>query len=355
MKRAYGRAGAPRSPRARLGTKLLVLGISGLSVWFLMPQQGAAKLSPAPDDDGLTDPEDEAVVDQINDHISELGAGDMTQAEYEQWSADHQALIDQLNPSSQQCLLITPPTPSSSGGYPECVVAEDTSACQPYPCASGQVSACQLSDFPFNDVADDYQVKIEKGLSLARNEEELVQMAWAILQANGDLASWVSCMYYGESERSFLGFDTSVAKCLSDKIDGKNPRAKVVFTTMAEAPSSSAAAWGSKGGGGKISLPTDGVWWQGMVSSYTAAVDDSSEEFCLAAKVAGVLLHELVHTCPSSKDFDNHPAGGDEPSSCTTSYLIESGFLWALGERYPCLSTTSCSDFLSDSLWGSDG
>jgi hypothetical protein len=323
---------------------ITLLAASTLSAVTLYPILGLAKLSAAPDDRGVTDPQDEAAVQAVNESLDELAEemaqGGFTQQDYNAWAANHQALLDSLQTQTLECVPFEPPRQG------ECALAKDKSACA-YPCATSiEVDGCDLSKFPFNEAASNYQLKIDKGVVLERNETELLQMAWSILLENDDLASWVSCMFYGETG--------GLAACLGNKING-NPRVRIEITNDAQAHPT-AAAWGTWTlGGGHITIPTNnGKWWDETVAAYSAAALDPVKEFCVAAEVASTLLHEVVHTCPSAGNYDNAADGHDARNTCSTSYLVENSFLWALGQRYPCMAS-ACAALVSDAQWRSDG
>lgn len=176
-------------------------------------------------------------------------------------------------------------------------------------------------------------------------------MAWAILSENTDLIGWVACMFYGEDGQG------SVGDCVSDKIHGRGWNVRIRF--VQSKPSDDHHAQAFRGPfGGTIEFPIngsgDGTWFDKAIAEYNAAAHDGEDEFCVAADLASMLAHELVHLCPGQ--HDSHPSGSDQSDSCTTSYLIESGLKWALAWRYPCLGDASrCETWAKSATWGSDG
>src|SRR3954451_25226108 len=92
-------------------------------------------------------------------------------------------------------------------------------------------------------------------------------------------------------------------------------------------------------------------------SKFKRAAQGSADQFCIAADLAATLLHELVHSCWATSGSADHPPGTkDAANRCSTSYLIENSFRWALGQRYPCLgSSTDCNFYIKSCMWRNDG
>lgn len=176
---------------------------------------------------------------------------------------------------------------------------------------------------------------------------ELIEAAWAILLANIDLAEWVACLFTGLEAFSSFG-NESLAKCLRDRVLGQGAwfGAGGNVTIKLQDKVGSFLTWWTPFGG-IIHIRTRSSTWQ---NKYVALYKngDEKEKFCIAADLAGTLLHELVHTC-----LAGYSAASDESCECEISYLIENAFRWALGQRYTCLAGIGpCCYYASSGLLG---
>lgn len=314
------------------------------------------KLNAAPDEDGLTDPETEAEVDALNDAI---GGGPDEGQTYDEWRNEIEAAHDALYEPDPGCERFDPP---STG---DCSMVGNLAVCAP-PCVLEQQSGCDIDTLPFEEADGRYDLvysAAEPGGTIDWEMVDMVQYAWAVLLDNLDLVAWTACLFYGESTRDssfwenlgdLFGIAGSVAECLVDKIEGRAPDVTIQFVTSLDKGAFSTHP--DPLSGGTIKIPVTGSVWANLyVAKYKGAQAGSAEEFCIIADLAATLLHELVHSCLTGGSADA-PGGDDNAGVCSTSYLIENSFRWALGQRYPCLcASASCDYYFDDRTWRSDG
>ena len=348
--------GSRRAQPPRRGRRELRLGELSFARIQARPDAALAKLSAKPGEDGLPpDPQTEALVDELNETIE--GGPDEGQS-WEEWAAEIEALHEQLQ-GPAPCLKFDPPVTG------ECPLHADADAC-PIPCLSERPGSCDIDLLPFDAAEDLYDF----GYSPATLDEvidweavDIVQYAWALLLDNLDLVAWTACLYYGETtvDDSFFenlgglfGAAGSVAECLVDKVEGRAPDVTIRF--VPKLASGAFATTPNPITGGTIFIPTQGKTWQNCyVAKFKATPHGSAQQFCVVADLAATLLHELVHSCLTAGSADA-PGGGDDPDVCSTSYLIENSFRWALGQRFPCLcATADCGYYFDDRLWRNDG
>jgi hypothetical protein len=318
-----------------------------------------AKLNAAPGENGLPpDPEDQAAVDAINDMVSNGPEEGQSQEAFMNELRELQSQLYDYGTGSA-CDVYAPPAVG------ECRLVGDAATC-PGPCVDMQPASCSLEQLPFAAADGLYDLVYEvddRTEPVDREALDLVQYAWAVLLDNLDLVEWTACLWYGESDRDssvwenlgeVFGVAGSVAECLSEKVQGQAPDVTIRFTQQL----GEGAFWTRANAinGGTIFIPLNGSRWNdSYLSEFKAATSGSAEQFCIAADLAATLLHELVHSCMTGGTADV-TADGDAKNSCTSSYLIENSFRWALGQRYPCLgATTNCSYYTDPRLGNNDG
>ena len=192
------------------------------------------------------------------------------------------------------------------------------------------------------------------------NVDLLLAQAWALLQENLDIIDWLTCIHYGEPylaspfqqplvAAAQLVLQIPVDDCLRRKISGDAmSRVNIVFKDdVGPAFRASPSYFGIPArAGGRIEIPRSGSVWGRYLDAYRTS--SAEEKFCIILDFAATLLHELVHVCTPFNLRDL----GDAADRCAPTYLIENGFRWAMAQRYPCISGTSCGFFSNPRMWG---
>ena len=315
-----------------------------------------AKLRAAPGEDGAPpDPQVEATVDELNETLEDGPDEGQT---WEEWSAEVEDLVDQLNGTPDPCPKFDFP---STG---ECPMPFGSESVCPTPCIDEHPEGCDIDSLPFDEAEDlyDFVYSIASVNEMVDWEAvDLVQYAWALLLDNLDLVGWIACLFYGETSRDtgffeglgeMFGVAGSLAECLTEKIEGRQPDVTIRFSHEKDTFTTNPNPLN----GGTIYIPLDSETWEDdYVQKYKDAASGSAEQFCIVADLAATLLHELVHSCVTGGSADA-PVPNDGADACSTSYLIENNFRWALGQRYPCLCRAAdCDFYFDDRIWRNDG
>lgn len=253
-----------------------------------------------------------------------------------------------------------------------CPLAADTSDCFP-PCVYPVSDVlCTVDALPMDGIdrkvtVVDLSIGIVPGTSITDTSDmtlvyDLLRWAWAVLVANEDIVEWVACQFYGEDANDsgweaiegVFGFSGSVAECLVRSIEG-DPGYGItlrIFDGLVD------GAFQTSKNTSDINVSLV-VFADNCMFPYVEAGLDAAQQFCIVVDLAGSLLHELVHTCRKGGDRDSPVdaiAVGDHADGCSTTYLIENAFRWAMGERYPCLAATDgCCYYVSPDLWRNSG
>ncbi|MEQ1504808.1 MAG: hypothetical protein ABMB14_21415 [Myxococcota bacterium] len=334
-----------------------------------------AKLSAAPGDDGRTDPEEEAAVQALNDFLS---SGLPEEAEFHDWTVELQDLLDDVAPNPP-CERFEPPVDSGT-----CTLRGTSETCSE-PCL-GPVGVCDVATLPCGDVEGLYELDVQDIDTSTFDTDwlRMVKYAWAVLYENVDLVEWVACRIYGEQAvagpattdyvlgallvpdplwvalgSAWFGRRTSLAQCLSEKIRGMEPDITIRFLSHISSNGAASLAFGRDGfltTGRAIRIGWCGYAWSMLYDAkFKAAAAQPAERFCIVVDLAASLLHELVHTCNGTNEGLDLGSDGDDPRECTTTYLTENAFRWAMSRRYPCLAdTANCGFYTDNRMWVSD-
>ena len=195
---------------------------------------------------------------------------------------------------------------------------------------------------------ESYKLQTRGDISWDADAETLVAQAFAILGLNVDVIRWISCIYYGQYGA------LSPASCIERKIRGTGSfRLNLVLVgeegSFRASPSYAPVPFGSPAyPGGRIEI-FDGSRWGKYLAAYRTSA--GAPQFCIVLDLAATILHELVHVCTPLQFSDS----GDESEDCDPTYLLENAFRWAMAQRYPCISGTSCGFFDDPGMWGNDG
>lgn len=185
--------------------------------------------------------------------------------------------------------------------------------------------------------------------SYTDREVELVRYSWAILYYNSDVVDWLMCQIT----------EGDANNCVTEKIRGLGSRelARVFLDDPSSRCSGNqcrqywtcyrgAIAAPGLGGGRIFICRTGNVWPIRLEAWSTGRTDDQT---CAAIHTAGVLLHELIHTC--------WRAAWDQIGDCELTYIVQSNFIWAMLQRYPAAKRSEyCKSayYLGDELWYRD-
>jgi hypothetical protein len=169
---------------------------------------------------------------------------------------------------------------------------------------------------------------------------DYLQAVWNFMVANADIAEWLACLLEGPSKGA----------CMRSRLDGTAPP-----TYDFEG----AEILGPKDAGGVTSTTkaiTNIVLKKGNFKDHaetyaTAGQKRSGEVLCMLARDAAWLIHETLHTCLSftNEQMDDQFHAPDVSlcnCNCDSTDMIESGFAWAVAQRYPCLQgQKGCDDW----------
>lgn len=183
------------------------------------------------------------------------------------------------------------------------------------------------------------------GTTFTAREEDLVNAAWNFLQLNSDIVEWVICLVEGPA---------NAAQVLDRLFDTSNPQ-DIIFDSVhpAWSPTPYWTDWLLQ----DIHIDnTDDGWSNssgtGRFDRYSQAVTagDLLAQCCAIAALAGTLMHEMLHGSLSvfNENFDRN-------NECNTTYMAETAFYWAIGQRYPAIPTEpACSEYALDCAWFND-
>lgn len=314
-----------------------------------------SRLVAAPDEDGNTDPQTEADLDELHDALSDAPSdGVVTDAEYDRIDRAIEAVWDVSS------------TSDSSGS--SCTTAVEESACLSP--AQGHGRFCDIDTLDVEFVSNAYNIRVENGLQFNPVWGEMLELAWALLQDNVDIIEWIACLLTGENalhQRDFggilldLGLEIftfgagdfrTLGECLSEKIRNTT-NDELTFKFEEGDPGESPFESIRVLSGGTVHIRVSHwMWSDEYVGRFEdAAAINAEERFCIIADFAATVLHEIVHSCMAGASADS-----DNPDTCELSYLMESCFRFMLGDRYPCLLTTNACYYYGDSrLWLDDG
>ncbi len=235
------------------------------------------------------------------------------------------------------------------------------------PCLLEQPDGCDPDRLPVDEASDAFDwtwAVQDPSEPVDYDVIDAITSAWAVLIDNIDIVEWVCCLAYGEGTSpsnplewlgGLVGIPVSLADCVVQKVLGK--QARVTLKLNDAEIDQFRGNTGSGISGGYIRVPAGGA----LKQRYMKFLDSSDpfysqpeQRFCILADLAATLLHQLVHTCVTGGKADEPDGGIDRSGQCSTSYLIENGFRWAIGARFPCLSQTACWYYSCDDTWMSD-
>lgn len=168
----------------------------------------------------------------------------------------------------------------------------------------------------------DYRDKIDN-----QTVAEIVSCAWALLQANVGPINWLECVITGNE---------AGGGCLRKTIGGSS-KVKIKDVWKPD------AGWNMRAGiGGPITLNLAKRSWDRWIDAWNQG--SRNDRACVCATVAGVLLHEIWHTCLNTGD-----AVGAWPCSKATN--LEHSFTWAMSHWYPQIGLGEGCESVQDDGW----
>jgi hypothetical protein len=186
--------------------------------------------------------------------------------------------------------------------------------------------------------------------------ERLLWAAHAFLLENMDLIEWAMCVALQWAPGWTDVGDAT--ECVRNLLEGNLQEGRVLQFYLVcvlknpggdISPDGAAYGFGSPapdGGVGPI-IPVGKDFWQDRAAEYESG-GVNGEPLCAVARAAQIVLHELLHMCIPQA---GHPCEGSMNYCCWDNPgRTLSAFMWALGQRYPCLQgAPECADWTSDS------
>ncbi|MCA9489501.1 MAG: hypothetical protein KC621_06245 [Myxococcales bacterium] len=164
------------------------------------------------------------------------------------------------------------------------------------------------------------------------------------IQENADICRWLVCLLEGPSN----------GDCIWRRLADPDNRQIIVFENP-ENPTpcgSDCSAW-SNWATQNIHIQLDESW-TGHRDRFIAALDsqDSGSALCLVVRDAHWLFHEMVHGCLSIINEQADDELRPTHCNCDSTDMAENSFLWAIGQRYPCLQDQDgCRQLTNDCYW----
>ncbi len=172
--------------------------------------------------------------------------------------------------------------------------------------------------------------------------ENLIKMAWGLLETNSDVLDWASCVIFGTDKMSVIS--NYVTASWPFRVDVRQ------VNQNSYSPCGTAGAILVSSFLGDIHMCMNDP----LVPEWLRVWEDGSdaERICTLVDLACSMAHELTHI---SGLGDHDPLGGGH---CYTSYMYENTLRWALKQFYPTVTDAACcggGDWLGDQLYLDDG
>lgn len=213
------------------------------------------------------------------------------------------------------------------------------------------------------------------------DDQLLLAAGLAVILENSDIVYWASCLLQSWS-RDIKGLD--LTRRLASYLSLVTPwNVTYVATTDINA-----TMWAFtprsrnplSGGNQNVNGGIDGLivpiratsnvdtFWTLLIEKWKYG---GNEAFCAAVEVAATMLHEFIHICGDDYDseiadahdaFDQYAQTGTlhEVKEDSTSYeypcwdearMVETIFVWAMSQRYTCLTSNSCCSNMADPIY----
>ena len=176
--------------------------------------------------------------------------------------------------------------------------------------------------------------------SPTEQDVDLLVATWNFLVQHINIAKWETCLVEGPAN----------ARCIENRLRGEVTQPfEFVDRLPLGCPKTAGMCTAFIGKKTSILLSS----WVPDRDRFFKPGQSEATKLCTVARNASVLLHEMLHSClgPFNENADDFALKPGE-CGCDTTDMVEAAFAHSVGQRYPCLATSSGCSFYDDAnMW----